>query len=365
VFIKKLCLQKIRNLIEIELRFSSRLTIICGENGLGKTTVLEAISVLSHGSSFRTGSISELLTAGQNEGLISAEINNQDGDFELSVALNGARKKAFLNGKNVRSAKDFYGRFPAVEFTPDDLYLIKGTPAERRRFIDRTLTLIDQSYLQLLVDYDRARKSRNNILKTAQPKSIQQSLEPWDEILVKTGLQITNKREKFINDLKVAIDPAYSTLIEGYDDEHWERIKLDYKGDFVGKDQDQLIAIYREKLSLDVARQATTFGPHRDDLSCLLDTGRGELLAKEIASQGQTRTFALALKLAALKLIEQACGEQVVLLLDDVDSELDSVRSKALFNIIHNVHYQVILTTTNKNLQLINNSDVTLLEKLR
>lgn len=376
-----------RNLRPQQVRFEKRITYIVGKNGQGKTSFIEAAFCLAHGKSFRTNSQSDLISRAD---LITQEelISNSESDFrESSSSKNpnknlavsrgvissssgkrvielviGPKKKSItVNGKTIDSANSFLGQFVSVVFTPDDLQLVKGTPSIRRRFFDRILVMVSQSYLSSFVMYQRALKNRNALLQTLKSSNSlaeRNQLSSWNKILSQYGVQITKHRQNLIENLQPAFVRYYREL-SGREISS-ERVKLHYSSSFVqfstildSQEAENLLNLETEN---DIRRGTTKLGCQRDTVEFSFSKSEAHQLesqseekfypAKMAASQGQARSLALALTFASVDFLKNTLGEPPVVLLDDVQSELDSDRRLALGRILLELDSQVIVTAT-------------------
>jgi len=344
LFLNSITVENFRNINLCELKFTRRVAVFVGGNGQGKTSLLEAIYLLSHSKSFRTNRAAELISksaTGQTK--VRAELDSSDGSKSLSYCYDSTKRSVFINENKITSATDFYGVAKVIDFTPDDLFLVKGSPSERRKFIDKLLAIVDRDYLESLVRYQRALKNRNALLSSSkQNNNLEAELALWESPLIENGEIISRKREQLINALDIQTKRIYAKLSDKNED-----IRCDYKTHFV-KDLDKR-GEYKKRLGRDIRLKATSFGIHRDDLEISLNTGFGMTLAKEIASQGQTRSAALSLKLAGIEFLKEASfGEDPIVLLDDVESELDQRRRSFLLDFLLGINSQIFIATTNR-----------------
>jgi DNA replication and repair protein RecF len=353
--LEALVLNNFRNLADGELSFSTRLTFFVGRNGQGKTNLLEAIYLLAFAKSFRSSKPPELKRWGKEHVYtsVSGRISSEVGDKTVSYIVEDNSRKILINGNFVRRASDFFGKFRAIEFTPEDLFICKGSPSERRTFIDRMLAAFDNSFVEIAQDYEKALKHRNTILrdlKAQNPRSVDrkralEELAPWNVVLAETGLKISEKRLKLVADLLPSFAKNYRSL-SGAEQAHLEYQPnlSDGKGSL--PNQDDVAFRYGAEFDLDLRRGKTNLGPHLDELEIALTFGDQTKSARNSASQGQSRSVVLALKLAALELIHDKTADWPVLLLDDVESELDPARRAALHRLIAGYPGQVFVSTT-------------------
>ncbi|MDY3279301.1 MAG: DNA replication/repair protein RecF [Eubacteriales bacterium] len=314
-------------------------TVLVGENGAGKTNLLEAIHLCCLGKSHRTSQDKEMIRRDQETAAVQLTVDRRDGKHEVGVRLfeNARRRKiVYVNGKTASRMGELMGYATCVIFSPEDLGLVKDGPQARRRFLDMLLSQQQKAYFYALQGYMTALKQRNAVLKLGD----QRQLPAWDEQLALAAAPVARLRRDAGEMLGQRAQVHYR-YIGGRDE---EILTLRYKSALADSEdpaeamRQGLAACRRE----DLARQTTCFGPHRDDLELLLS---GEPL-KAFGSQGQMRTAALSMKLAAFDLLEAAQGEPPLLLLDDVLSELDPDRRRRLITRIGRA--QALLTCTDR-----------------
>lgn len=375
MYIAEISLENFRNLDGQTVAFLPGLTVIVGKNGHGKTGLLEAIYLLSQPRSFRGARPRELPRWGDGESpgagrcRVAASVETNRGLIEVAFEVEAGDRSASINGKPVSSLGSFLGRVTTVEFTPDELSLLKGPPGNRRQFLDRTLAMIEPGYIEQLVSYNRAVKSRNKVLATVAAKSgtAAELLGPWDQALVDYGSQVLRARQRLASALAGPFRQAHRELAGaglaggGRAGAQGEEVTLQYRSQFLSgetiRQPDDLRAqleIYRER---DLRTKTTNFGVHHDDLLVRLKNetivqqdcsgeSDGHQVVHGGASQGQIRSAALSLKLAAAGHIKTSTGDSPILLLDDVESELDETRRENLFALVLALGHQVFVTTT-------------------
>ena len=237
---------------------------------------------------------------------------------------------------------ELFGIINIVFFSPEDLNIIKDGPSERRRFMDMELSQLDKIYLSNLVNYNKVLNQRNKLLKDiafAPSEQLMETLDIWDMQLAEYGTRVLERRQQFIEQVNGIISDIHYRLTGGK-----ERICLSYESGTGGRSLEEALKRNRDR---DLRMKSTSVGPHRDDI-CFLS---GELDIRKFGSQGQQRTAALSLKLSEIELVKKVTGDNPVLLLDDVLSELDSNRQNYLLNNIGNI--QTIITCTGLDLSLI------------
>lgn len=321
--ITHLSLQDFRSYKVLELPLKTKQSIFIGDNGEGKTNIIEAIMYLSLLSSHRVSQDTPLIKLGAERAYIRAKVlqDNRSQLIELEINSNKANR-AKVNQNPVRSQKEILGITQAIAFSPEDLDLVRGDPNERRAFIDQLLIQRNPRMSGVITDYERALKQRNALLKSRAPI---QSLEPWDEHLTKFGAELIASRIELIETLQPYFIAAYKNLAEK------KLAGIAYKSNInqLSNDRDSnqnlLISKILEVRDQERERGITLVGPHRDDVLLSL----GEHQVKGYASHGESWSIALALRLASFQLLKEE-GNQPILILDDVFSELDEARREKL-----------------------------------
>ena len=342
-----LVLRNFRNYASVQIEWSPGINLICGLNAQGKSNLLEAVSYLSTGSSFRSGKDEELIRWEQQFFYIQGTVLRQSGDYNLSVGYTReGRKVAKVNGNQRKKLSEFIGILNTVIFSPEDLDIVKTNPARRRKYLDGEMVQLFPSYLHLLWQYQKIVYQRNNLLKELTGKKNKESLlGVWNEQLIDIGSRIIKKRMEVLKKLAPLARLMHRKITGGA-----EELEIVYEGlerDDVLKaaDLNCLKEIFLERIEKvreeELNRGVTLIGPHRDDFRLMINNND----VKKFGSQGQQRTTALSLKLAELELMKAETSEYPVLLLDDVMSELDESRREHLLQVIgHRV--QTFITTT-------------------
>ncbi|MDR2658228.1 MAG: DNA replication/repair protein RecF [Oscillospiraceae bacterium] len=341
-------LRAFRNYASVTFEPDAGITVLCGKNAQGKTNLLEAVVLCSVGRSHRTNHDRELIQWDAPRASVSLETERRDGTHDVKIILNrggGARAKQVLIGASpVARIGELMGHVPSVLFSPEDLSLVKDGPGERRRFMDMTLSQLRPQYFYALQQYSRALKQRNGLLRAlsisfASASEAASQLEPWDEILSRAGASIIMYRVWFLDRLARDARDAHAHL-SGSNETLAARFICPF-----GKEDNAaraLLDALRNGRARDLASRGTGMGPHRDDFELTLNGKQ----VKVYGSQGQQRTAALALKLAAFSTIRDELDDSPVLLLDDVMSELDAERRRRLLSWTPGV--QKIITCTDE-----------------
>ncbi len=336
--------ENVRNLRPLTLEPRERFNVFVGDNGQGKTNLLEAIHAVSTLRSFRTTSLSDLIAFGATEARVGARVLKDELTRVYEVSIGPAGRKVTLDGKAARPLARYFGGFNVVVFTPEDLQLPRGTPGDRRRFLDRAVFNARPEYLAAVQDYEKVLKQRNAILKmyaneTMTRDRVEEMLSLYDDQLAPLSLSVANARASLVEDLQPELSSAFSAIT------HSERkAHAHYVSKTAGVSIDAIVASHRAGRMKDLGTSSTQFGPHRDDLAFTLD-GHD---AGGFASQGQLRAIMLAWKTAELAILTRVHGDQPILLLDDVSSELDPARNAYLFEHLANQAGQCFITTTHE-----------------
>ena len=346
--ITELTLRSYRSYETLHLAFDPGVQIFLGANAQGKTNIIEALYYAAFGRSHRTSSDAELIRVGVDGAYIGLSFRRHDVPGELSFTFaRGARRRITYAGESLRQ-RDLVGILPMVLFSPEDLFLVKGAPALRRRYLDAELSQASPAYYGELLRYTRILKQRNAVLKDIRERlAAPEDLPPWDAQLARSASYIVTRRIAAVAQLGALSARVQAVLAAG------EELALAYEiagaggEDFAEDDMTESLHLWYNKMlcegrARDIARAATGVGPHLDDLVLRV----GGMSLRSYGSQGQQRTGALALKLAELFYLQENIGEAPILLLDDVMSELDADRRRALLDFIRHEHIQTFITAT-------------------
>jgi len=324
-------LRNFRNYKTLDLDFSESFNILYGENAQGKTNILEAIYLCASGRSHRTPRDNELIKFGENYYYVKIDLVRENVEYEIEIQYEiNSKKRIKINEVPQKKIGTLMGKLNAVMFSPEDLLIIKEGPSERRRFIDIAISQLKPAYFYDLQQYSKILAQRNTLLKDIQEdKALLDTLEVWNENLVKTGSRIIKARKEFIEILNNIAEEKHGKLTD-----YKEKLNLKYvssvKIDGIDRLED-IEGIFRKtlknSLTKEIYKGTTLSGPQRDDMEILLNENN----AKLYGSQGQQRTAVLSLKLSEVEIMRRDSNEFPVLLLDDVLSELDGSRQEYLF----------------------------------
>ncbi len=338
--IKKLKLNNFRNYQDFQISFD-RINVLIGANGIGKTNIVEAISILSYAKSFRAHDERHLIYNNKNYAQIKAWFT-EDKDINFVITKNGqSLKKEVKIGDIKKNLTDLIGKLKIVLFTPESLRIITGPPSERRKFIDIVASQTDSKYLKYLMRYRHVVRQKNQLLKSLREKRTSvEGLSFWNKELIKCARYITKKRVEIINCFKVNIQSTYPKISHEKDG----IINVVFEPRISDVDKiEEIVYLAQER---EIEAQKTLYGPHLDDIKFLID----DKPISDIGSRGEIRSVIFCIKLAEIDYIEKnnQSKDKVLLLLDDIFSELDKERRSEILKLIDD--RQTIITTTEKEL---------------
>ena len=334
MIVEKLELKNFRNYENLEMEFSPDINILYGDNAQGKTNILEAIYLCSTTKSYKGSKEKDMVKLGKDEAHLRMYIkkNGISHKTDMHLKLQG-KKGVAVDGIPIKKSSDIYGLVNVIFFSPEDLSMIKNGPAERRKFMDAELSQINRLYLQYLSRYNKILEQRNDLLKQLNVRrDLIDTLDVWDSQLTEYGSYIIDARQQFINDIDYLVKDIHSDISGGK-----EILSCKYEPNISKENFKDKLLKSREK---DIYAKSTNVGPHRDDIAFFI----GDENIKLYGSQGQQRTVALSLKLAEIELVKKKTGDNPILLLDDVLSELDRNRQHCLLDFINDI--QTVITCT-------------------
>lgn len=335
VLLKKIQLANFKNYQSVELDFSSKINVLTGENGSGKTNLLDAVYYLSFTKSAFNPSDNLTIRRGQDHFFIRGSFQLNGKDHDLSCGVQQGLKKTFgEDGREYQKLSDHIGKYPVVLIAPDDVDLIKEGGDARRKFFDSIISQIDKAYLENLIRYNHCLKQRNGLLRMFHDsgKSDWVALEMYDEVLVPLGISLFEKREQFVNEFRPVFTSFYNFLVE--------KEELAFVQYSSGLADFEFADALRQNRQKDVALSRTVFGTHRDDYRFSLENEE----LKKFGSQGQKKSFVISLKLAQWEVIRRHKEFQPVLLLDDIFDKLDDLRISRLLELIKSDFGQIFIT---------------------
>ena len=357
MYVKNIYLENYRNLENISIDLNEKLNLFIGDNAQGKTNLVESIFYISIGRSFRFSKDNNLIKFEKEKSYVKINVQRKKDEKKIEIEINKDKNKKYkVNEITLDKNSELVGIVNIVIFSPDNLDLIKGSPGDRRRFLNIEISQLKPKYKYLLKKYKKILIQRNNLLKNLnENKKNLKLLEVWDEHLVETGSEIISYRNDFIIKLR-KISKKIHWEISG----EKEKLNIVYKTG-LGLLRENNIEYIRDKFKRkllenrerEIERGISLYGPHLDDVKIIINNKN----SRYYSSQGQKRTAALSLKLSEIEIIKEEKKDNPIVLLDDVLSELDNKRRYHLLKYIENV--QTIITSTDDTdlIKLLENKD--------
>lgn len=336
MYLKKLVLINFKNIAQAEITLSERLNCFVGDNGAGKTNVLDAVYYLSMSKSALTMTDGQSVRHGEDFFVVEG---TYAGDSGLSDTVNcsflrRSGKVLKLNGKEYDRMADHVGRFPVVMVSPQDSVLITDAAEERRRYLNAFLSQLDRDYLASLMRYNAVLAERNRFLKSS---SDEQMLQIYDMQLADHAARIYERRRDIIDRMRPLVAEFYRQLSGDR-----EQVEIEYRSELASTSMGELLLASRER---DIVNGFTTSGVHRDDMSLRI----GGYPLRKYGSQGQQKSFLMSLKLAQYRILAEVCGERPLLLLDDLFDKLDTSRVENLLTLVAGDDFgQIFITDCNR-----------------
>ena len=336
MYLKKLVLINFKNIAQAEITLSERLNCFVGDNGAGKTNVLDAVYYLSMSKSALTMTDGQSVRHGEDFFVVEG---TYAGDSGLSDTVNcsflrRSGKVLKLNGKEYDRMADHVGRFPVVMVSPQDSVLITDAAEERRRYLNAFLSQLDRDYLASLMRYNAVLAERNRFLKSS---SDEQMLQIYDMQLADHAARIYERRRDIIDRMRPLVAEFYRQLSGDR-----EQVEIEYRSELASASMGELLLASRER---DIVNGFTTSGVHRDDMSLRI----GGYPLRKYGSQGQQKSFLMSLKLAQYRILAEVCGERPLLLLDDLFDKLDTSRVENLLTLVAGDDFgQIFITDCNR-----------------
>jgi DNA replication and repair protein RecF len=341
MYLKHIWLHQYKNHSQLNVEFVEGINAIYGANGVGKTNILDAIHYLCNGKSYFTNTDSKVILKGENElsvrGIFEFHDERQD---DITVSFNAQKKKIIKkNQKAYKRLIDHVGHYPVVMVTPTDVSLIYDDSKERRRFMDLVLCQTDSKYISALSTYKKILETRNKVLRQMQEKGISDAtlLDGYTQKMAEPAQYILDARKEFTAAFIPLFEKAYETIAK-----EKSQIGFLYENDLMeGNIAQQL----EKSVSIDIRAGRTTKGIHKDDLVFTL----AEEPIKRFASQGQIKSFLIAIKIAQFDYLKEQNGQKPLLLLDDIFEKIDEERAQSLINMVSESHFgQIFITDTHE-----------------
>jgi len=329
MYIDSLKLINFRNYDLLNIEFSPDVNFITGNNGSGKTNIIESISLLSNLKSFKNIHDSDLVRWKNDSFYCLSKISDSDyNKFEVAYSLSNSKKKRFkIDSNEIKKASEYYGKLLSVFFLPEDINIINGSPEIKRRYFDSVISKIYPGYINDLNDFRTILSSRNNLLKKIRESSANlKSIDIWNKLFSEKYSKIYSIRKSFITDFNLIYHLVYGK-ISG--DEFVPRIK--YESNIFSSEIDSISKLLNSRQQIDLKKGICTIGPQKDLYSFVNDE---DIDFKQFASQGQKRTASIALKAAEFNIIHKITNNKSIILVDDIFSELDNFRRNNMLSFL-------------------------------
>ena len=329
-------LTNFRNYEKLYLEFINGNNLIIGNNGMGKTNLVEAIYVLGFTKSFRGSTEQIIINRNQKSTKIEGNIlSSEKNNYQFNLSNLG--KKVKINNNNQEKLSDYISNINIILFTPDDLKIIKNSPSIRRKLLNVEISQLNNNYLKLLNNYNKVLKQRNSYLKTLYFNSFSSKdyLDILTEKLVDYGIKINELRKKFIDDINKHLNKIFKCITDS------EKLEVIYESSLNNLTKEEILKKYSTYYEKDLNTGITQFGIHHDDFSFLFN----EENLKDFGSEGQQKNAILSFKLAELEIFKEIKGEYPILILDDLNSSLDDEKINNIIKLL-NKDIQIFITTT-------------------
>lgn len=334
--LKNLQLTNYRNFAALSLQFERKGALITGENGIGKSNLLESVYYLAFGRSFRTSQDNEIIHFDDSYFRISAQYQKDKKTVAISAAADKKSKMFKINDQPLERLSELFSHFQAVYFSPADIQIISGSPSIRRMFLDQAISQYDQDYLFSLRQYRQILRQRNALLKSTFSKEEKNS---WDSQFVQSAEVIYNKRLSYLHNFSHLFKTYYKELLNII-----ESVNLNYVFSHVANkeifEKDEFVNTLKRMEKQEIILQRTLIGPHLDDLEFLIEQKK----ARSFASQGQMRSLSIIARITQALMISKDSQSSPVLMFDDVLAELDSTRRESILALLKGRH-QVLIAT--------------------
>lgn len=340
MYLSRLKIKNYRNYDSLEMIFEKGINYLFGLNGVGKTNLIEAIYYVSNLESFRINDDKGLLKDYKGEFYIDAIVDN----LEYSLLVNKDSKLLSVDGIIYKKYREYLGKVNVIEFCPEEVYLLKDFPKDRRKFLDKEISKIDNDYMNNILIYNKLLKQRNELLKSNDVYK-DDLLTVIDEKMCDYQIPIINKRKEFLKEIESNINQFKTSLNELY------KFEIKYECLFENVDKESLLNIYKQNLEKDKERMITSVGIHKDDFKIYINDND----ASKFGSQGEQRFIVLLVKLALVNLVKERTKECPIVVLDDVFSELDEGRKQEVYEILREFDQVFITGCGKEDLKVIDN----------
>ena len=333
------------------------ITVLTGANGVGKTSILEAISILGSLRSFRPGKNQDFIRNGSEASKIEAHVENDGLQDTIAVEIDSKRKRVTLNKKAISKRRHTLKILPYIIFSPNDHRIVDGDPSDRRQFINRAISAVDFDYADTLQAFQKVLLHRNRFLKRHREcfldvENMGKELEVWDEQFIKLAVELIYRRNSYLQILIPELNQYYASISGNIHklDIGYHCCGLPSEEGILQNIEEFLSHSLKESLQKDILRGSTSIGPHRDEFQFSIDGNQ----VRFFGSQGEKRSVVLALRLAEVRVFQNTLNREPILLIDDISSELDRTRRQALVDLLKRGNSQVLMTATELPVDLLN-----------
>ena len=337
MLISSLTIKNFRNYSDFKITFDSEGALIIGENGLGKTNLLESIAYFAFGKSFQTTKDQELINFSKAFFRLEADFTIKNKLHYFEAASDKKKKIIKINSNNISRISELYKYLKVIYFSPNDLEIIAGSPVFRRNFIDQAISQYSFDYIEALRNYKKILKQRNALFKTNYSSSEKRA---WDEQFAKVGTRIIEFRKKYLLNFAPLLEDYYKEISGAK-----ESLNTNYKYSFPNESDDLFSDLMDYLLQIEEQekhQERSLAGPHLDDIDIFMNSHS----ARNFSSQGQKRSIAIAMRLAQTELIKEKDDDTPILMFDDVLADLDQMRTKRIIKMLKGKH-QIFIATPN------------------
>ena len=342
MIVEKLNLNNFRNIQQLSVSFDRPITILYGDNGQGKTNIVESLYLLSNTTSFRTSYYKEMIKNEEDEAIVEASVLTSKRKEKYKVSLKKNGKSVSLNGIVITKLSDYIGKINAICFSPEDVSLFKDSPGIRRHFLDKELSSLFPVYIKQLIVFKNVLEQRNALLKETVDNTL---LEVIDDKLIESSYDVYKRRKWLIDKIQEFATKIYRKITNEN-----QTIKISYHTFLDELDKDSYVnkakLIYQSSLKKDKEKMYTNYGIHKDDFKVYLN----DLEIDMFASQGQQRLISLCMKLAVVEIVSKANKQEPLIILDDAFSELDAKKKEKLLDYVLSKNQVFITCTDYKNI---------------